>query len=84
MNTRPFDLNLVPFCPKFSGDSWVEFQEKTILEEFFRYFVKTKAIPEFVKFRPNFCNFILGPYCAEKNSHKHFLMFLHPGKEERP
>jgi len=23
-------------------------------------------LPKLVKFRPNFCNFILGPYCAEK------------------
>ena len=44
VNTHPFDLKLVPFCPKFSGDSWVEFQQKTITEEFFRNFVKTKAI----------------------------------------
>ena len=44
VNTHPFDLKFVPFCPKFSGDSWVEFQEKTIPEEFFRNFVKTKAI----------------------------------------
>ena len=78
MNTHPFDLKLVLFCPKFSGDSWVEFQEKTILEGFFRNFVKTKAIPKLVKFRPNFCNFIMGPYCAEKNSHKHFRMLFAP------
>ena len=44
MNTHPFDLKFVAFCPKFSGDSWVEFQENTILGEFFRNFVQTKAI----------------------------------------
>ena len=44
VNTHPFDLKFVPFCPKFSGDSWVKFQEKTIPEEFFRNFVKTNAI----------------------------------------
>jgi len=43
-NTHPFDLKLVAFCPKFSGDSCVEFQEKTIPREFFRNFVQTKAI----------------------------------------
>jgi len=32
------------FCPKFSGDSYVEFQEKTISGEFFRNFVQTKDI----------------------------------------
>jgi len=44
MNTHPFDLKPVAFCPKFSGDSYAEFQEKTISGEFFRNFVKTKAI----------------------------------------
>ena len=44
VNTHPFDLKFVAFCPKFSGDSWVEFKEKTIPGEFFRNFVKTKAI----------------------------------------
>jgi len=41
----------------------MEFQQKIILEEFFRNFVQTKAmaLPNFVKFRPNFYNFILGP-----------------------
>jgi len=44
VNTHPFDLKLFAFCPKFSGDSYVEFQEKTIPGEFFRYFGQTKAI----------------------------------------
>jgi len=43
VNTHSFDLKFVAFCPKFSGDSWVEFQEKTIPGEFFRNFVQTKA-----------------------------------------
>ena len=43
MNTHPFDLKFVAFCPKFSGDSCVEFQEKTISGEFFRNFVQTKT-----------------------------------------
>jgi len=43
VNTHPFELKFVAFCPKFSGDSWVEFQEKTILGEFFRNFVQTKV-----------------------------------------
>ena len=44
MNTHPFDLKFLVFCPKFSGDSYLEFREKTISGEFFRNFVKTKAI----------------------------------------
>ena len=43
-NTRPFDLKFVAFCHKFSGDSYVQFQEKSISGEFFRNFVQTKAI----------------------------------------
>jgi len=80
VNTHPFELKFVEFCPKFSGDSWVKFQEKTIPGEFFRNFVQTKAIPllKLVKFRPNLCNFIMGPYIAEKNSHKHFRKVFAP------
>jgi len=35
-------------------------------------------LPKLVSFRPNFCNFILGTYCTEKNSHKHFRMLFAP------
>jgi len=44
VNTHLFDLKPVAFCPKLSGDSWVEFQEKTIPGEFFKNFVQTKPI----------------------------------------
>ena len=44
VNTHLFDLKFVAFCPKFSGHSYLEFQAKTILGEFFKNFVKTKAI----------------------------------------
>ena len=44
VNTHPFDLKFVAFCPKFSRNSYVEFKEKTISGEFFRNFVQTKAI----------------------------------------
>jgi len=43
-NTHPFNLKFVAFCPKFSWDSYVEFQWKTISGEFFRNFGLTKAI----------------------------------------
>ena len=43
-NTHPFDLKFVAFRPKFSGEPYVEFQEKTISGEFFRNFVLTKSI----------------------------------------
>jgi len=44
VNTHPFDLKSVAFFPKFSADSYVEFQEKTLSSEFFKNFVQTKAI----------------------------------------
>jgi len=44
VNTHPLDLKFVAFGPKFSVNSYVEFQEKTIPGEFFRNFVHTKAI----------------------------------------
>jgi len=36
------------------------------------------SLPKLVKFRPNLCNFIMGPYCAEKNSHRNFRMLFAP------
>jgi len=44
VSTHLFDLKFVAFIPKFSADSYVEFQEKTISGEFFINFVQTKAI----------------------------------------
>jgi len=34
VNNHPFDLKFVAFCPKFSGDSYVEFKEKLLRENF--------------------------------------------------
>ena len=53
VNTHPLGPKFVAFCPKFSGDSDVEFQEKTISGDFFRNFVQTKGypLPKLVKFR---------------------------------
>jgi len=80
VHTHPFDLKSVAFCPKFNGDSWVEFQEKNYSGRIFLKFCANQGypLPKLVKFRPNFCNFILGPYCAEKNSHKHLRMLFAP------
>jgi len=44
VNTHLFELKFVAFCPKFSRDSYLEFQEKIISGEIFRKFVQTKAI----------------------------------------
>jgi len=58
----------------------VEFQEKTTPGEFFRNFVQNQGypLPKLVKFGPNFCNFNLGPYCAETNSQRHFGVLFAP------
>jgi len=84
-NTQPFD-KFVAFFPKFSGDSYVEFQEKNISGEFYWNFVQTKVI-----LYQNLWNyallsaiFILGPYCAEKVQTSTLVCCLHPGKAARP
>ena len=83
VNTHLFDLKFVAFCPKFSGDSWVEFQEKTIPEEFFINFVKTKAIPYRNLWNSGQISFWVRT--ALKKIHTStFVCCLHPGKEERP
>jgi len=43
-NTHSFYLKFVYFCLKFSGDAYVEFQEKTMSGKFFKIFVQTKTI----------------------------------------
>jgi len=60
--------NFVAFCPKFSRDSYVKFQEKTISGEFIINFIENKGylLPNLVKFRRTFGNFIMGSYCVEK------------------
>ena len=85
VNTQPFNLNFVAFCPKFSGDSLVEFQEKTISGEFFRNFVKTEAI-----LYRNLWNsgliFALSFWVSivpKKIHMRTFVCCLHPGKEAR-
>jgi len=86
VNTHPLDLKFVVFCPEFSGDSYVEFQEKTISGEFLRNFSANQGylLPNLVKFHPTFCNFFLCPYCAEKIHTSTFICCLHLGKEARP
>jgi len=86
VNTHPFDLKSVAFCPKFSGDSYAEFQDKTISGEFFRNFAQNQGYPlaKLVKFRTTLSNFFPGPYCAEKIHASTFVCCLHPGKEARP
>jgi len=86
VNTHPFDLKFIAFCPKFSGDSYVEFQAKTISGGFFINFFQTKAI-----LYQNLWNFALlfAILFRVRIALKKFIqvlpyVFLHPGKEARP
>ena len=56
------------------------FRKKLFQENFSEILCKAKAypLPKLVKFGPNFLNFILGPYCAEKNSHRDFRVLFAP------
>jgi len=84
--THTFDLKFVAFFFKFSGDSYMEFQEKNYCGRIFQKFCANQGypLPKLVKFRPTFWNFILGSYCAEKIHTSTFICCLHPGKEARP
>ena len=59
VNTHPFYLKFVAFCPEFSGDFYMAFKEKTISGEFLINFYANQSypLPKHVKFRPTFCNF---------------------------
>ena len=52
----------------------------------FQKFCANQGYPltKLVKFRPTFCNFFPGPYCAEKVHTSTFVCCLHPGEEARP
>jgi len=56
------------------------FRKKTIPGEFFRNFVQTKVIVYRNLWNSGLLSAISlwGPYCAEKNSHKHFRMLFAP------
>ena len=86
VNTHLFDLKFVAFCPKFSGDSWVQFKEKTIPGEFFRNFVKTKAILYRNLWNSGLIYAIsFRVRIAPKKIHKSTVVCcLHPGQEARP
>ena len=59
----------VAFCPKFSGDYYVEFQEKTISGEFFKNFHANQSypLPKLLKFRPTFYNIYSASVFCWKN-----------------
>ena len=80
VNTHPFDPKFVAFRPKFSGDSYLKFQEETIPGEFFRNFRANRGYsrPKLVKFRPTFYTFYSASVLRWKNSHKYFHMLFAP------
>ena len=87
VNTYLFDLKFFAFCPKFSGDSCVEFQEKTIPGEFFRNFVQNQG---YIIYRNLWNSGLISAISfwvriALKKIHTStFVCCLHQGKEARP
>jgi len=79
-------LNLSRFVPNSVEILTWNFKKINILGEYFRNFLQTKAMfyQNSWNFRPTFCNFILGPYCAEKIHTSTIICCLHPCKEARP
>jgi len=59
----------------------VEFQEETISGECPN---QSYPLPKLVNFRPTFCNFIQGPYCAGKIHRSTFICCFHARKEAPP
>jgi len=70
--------NLSRFVPNSVEILGWNFRKKVFQENFSEILCKPRPLPKLVKFRPNFCNFILGPYCA----HKHFRMLFAPRQGE--
>jgi len=80
VNTHLFDLKFVAFYTKFSGHSYVEFQEKNYSGRIFQKFCadQSYSLPKLVKLRPTFCNFYSGSVSHWKNSHKYFHILFAP------
>ena len=75
--------NLSCFVPNSIQILMWNFRKNLLWDKFFGNFVKNQGyiLAKFVKFRPTFCNFILGPYCVEKlrkNLHKYFHVLFSP------
>ena len=59
--------------------------KKLFREDFSEILCKPRlSSTKLVKFRPTFCNFIMGSYCAKKIRTSSFICCLHPSKEARP
>jgi len=61
VNSHPFDIKFVAFCPEFSGDSYIEFQEKIISWKFFRNFRANqceRTTTETYEISPKFLQFL--------------------------
>ena len=70
-------------CRVLSQIQWrflVEISGKYYSGRIFQKFCANQGypLPKLVKFRPNFCNIIMGPYYSEKTSHRHFRMLFAP------
>jgi len=77
VNTHPFDLKSVAFCPKLSGDSYAEFEEKLFRENFSEILCKP-ILYKTCEILPYFLQFFSGSVLRLKNSHKYFRMLFAP------
>ena len=86
VNTHPFDLKSVAFCPKIQ---WRFLRgilgTKPFRENFSEILFKPRlSSGKTCEISPYFLQFFSGPYCAEKINTSTFVCFLKPGKESRP
>jgi len=78
VNTYPFDLKFVAFYPKFSGDSYVEFQEKKYFGRIFQKFCDNQDDTKTCEIWTHFLQFYSGSVLRRKNSHKYLPMLFTP------
>jgi len=79
VNTHSFDLKSVEFCPKFSGDSYAEFQEKPFLEFFSEILCKPRLpSSKTCEISPYFLQFFFGAVLRLINSPKYFRILFAP------
>ena len=77
--------NLLRFVPSSVEILIWNFRKKKF-ERIFQIFYANQGypLPKLVKFRTTLCNFILGPYSAEKIHTSTFICCLRQGKDARP
>jgi len=79
VNTHLFELKFIAFCPKFSGDSYVEIQKKLFRENFSEILCKARlSSTKTSGISPYFLQLYSASVLHWKNSHKYFHMLFAP------